>query len=98
MDTCLSVLFVQLYLNTGPFYSLSFFLFVTHHCNTYSTGASRFVSCLRRGKKYGIKIDGAKLSPGQRIWMISPAVTSFSPSAVLTTSAPFGAMSTARAS
>ena len=25
----------QLYLNTGPFYSLSFFLFVTHHCNTY---------------------------------------------------------------
>ena len=35
-DTCLAVLYQQLYLNTGLSYSLLFFIpSVTHHCNTY---------------------------------------------------------------
>ena len=35
-DTCLSVLYPQLYLNTGLSYSLLCFIpSVTHHCNTY---------------------------------------------------------------
>ena len=35
-DTCLSVLYPQLYFNTGLSYSLLFFIpSVTHHCNTY---------------------------------------------------------------
>ena len=40
-------LFQQLNLNTGHSYSLSFFLSVTHHCNTYTPRSRERRDCLR---------------------------------------------------
>ena len=50
--TCLSVLSGQLNLNTGRPYSLFFFLFVTHHCNTYmgvgvAAGVTIFIASIK---------------------------------------------------
>ena len=60
-DTCLSVLYQQLYLNTGLSYSLLFFIpSVSHHCNSYTFEEHFAAAILDKAECRGImdKING----------------------------------------